>query len=123
MPPSAPRLVIVMVEPVSSSLRALPVLVFFRHLAQFPGALPQIQGFNVPDHWHHQAVTGLHRNTDVDRIELRDDLALIVKVCITLGKFICYLHQGLHDERQVGEFRPVFPAASHLAAGAVVPGR
>ena len=58
----------------------------------------------MADNGHHQAVPGLNCNTDVDRFKLRDDLALIIKVRITLRKFLYHLRQCLHEKRQVGEF-------------------
>ena len=72
------------------------------------GALPQVQGFRIADDRNHKPVGGLYGDTDMHRLKLPDDLALIVKVRITLGKFFHNLHQGLHEERQVGEFGLAF---------------
>ena len=72
------------------------------------GALPQVQGFHIADDRNHKPVGGLYGDTDMHRFKLPDDLALIIKVRITLGKFFHNLHQGQHEEGQVGEFGLAF---------------
>ena len=57
MPPSAPRLVMVIVEPVSSSRVALPVARRRGEPGDLGGACPQVERLGVPDHRHHQAAS------------------------------------------------------------------
>ena len=75
-----------MVEPVRSSLRARPFLALSAASRSASAHCHRSRGFHVPDNGHHESVPGLYGNADVDRFELPDLLAPIVKVRIAQWK-------------------------------------
>ena len=78
MPPSAPRLVMVMVEPTSSARVAVPCA---RRLGQPPHLgreVPQVARLAMAHHRHHQAGRRLRRDADMDAAVPLDGLGLVV---------------------------------------------
>ena len=78
MPPSAPSVVIVIVEPVSSSRLAVPSRAASASRAHLGRAVPQVARLGVAHHRHHQAGGGLRGDADMHAAVLVQHARLVV---------------------------------------------
>ena len=78
IPPKAPRLVMVMVDPLSSSSVILSSAPRRRDGPTSVGAVPQVDALRVPHDRNHQALGGLRGDAEVDRAMPVDDTVLVV---------------------------------------------
>src|SRR5450755_4318654 len=100
MPPSAPRLVIVMVEPVSSARVALP-----SRAASARRCTSAAQSHRLSDsQWR---TTGTINPAGVWVAMPFESLRLVVIECVHLGKVGDRLDQSLHQERHQREARAI----------------
>ena len=72
MPPSAPRLVTVMVEPVSSSRRRFARPGRLAQAHDFRRQLPEILAFGIMDDRNQQSALRLRGNSHMNRVEAAD---------------------------------------------------
>ena len=100
MPPSAPRLVIVIVEPVSSSSVTLAAARGLERRVTSAARGPQVAGFGVLDDGHHQSRGGLHGDAEVDGAVPLDDAVLVVEPGVHLRVVADGDDDGAHQERQ-----------------------
>jgi hypothetical protein len=110
MPPSAPRLVMVMVEPESSVRVAGAGARGLGQALHLRGALPQAARLAMADHRDHQAGRRLRRDADMDSTMPLERLHLVVVERVHLGKVGDRLDEGQHQEGHQGEARPILPA-------------
>ena len=103
MPPSAPRLVIVIVEPVSSSRDALPVARGRRRAGAIRPRLPQIERLGVADHRHQQPAVGLRRDADMHGGVAVQHAGLVVVAGVDLRVRGGGVDQRADQERQQGQ--------------------
>jgi hypothetical protein len=93
MPPSLPRLVIVIVEPLSWSRVALPLRAVSASRA-IAGAGPQVQRLRLAQHRHHQAGIGLRRHAEVHRVVQRQHAGFVVEARVDLRELGHRAHHG-----------------------------
>ncbi len=103
MPPRGPRLVIVIVEPDSSSRRALPRARGVGEARDLGRARPEIERFRMADDRDQQPAVGLGRDADVHGGESRHDALRVVVPRVELREGPDGEHDGAHQERQHGE--------------------
>ena len=84
MPPSGPRLVIVIVEPVSSSRVALPSRAAAARRATSAARCPEVERLGVAHHRHDQAVRGLRGDAEMHRRVAMHDAGLVVEARVDL---------------------------------------
>ena len=99
MPPSRPRLVIVMVDPLSSSFVALLFARGFADAADLGCEIPQRQILRVVNHWHLQSVRRLRRHAEMHAPVSLQHAAFGVVVRVALRKLGQYTNQRQRDER------------------------
>ena len=109
MPPRAPRLVTVIVEPVSSSRAALPARARRGQPAHFGRASPQVERLGVAHHRHHQPGFGLRRDADMHGGVAVQDAGLVVVAGVDCGCSRERLDHRPHQERQQGQLLAVGP--------------
>ena len=106
-PPMGPKLVIVIVEPESSSRVALLSRAAVETRATSAGGLPEVHRFGVMDDGDDQAVRGLRGDADVDGGEAVDDAGFVVEAGVDLREL------GQHADRA----RASRTAAASASAG------
>ena len=105
MPPSLPRLVTVMVEPLSSSRVALLLRAASLTRRISAASSHSAARLRIVHHRHLQAIGRLRGDAQVHRAVTHDHAALRVVVRIALRKVPQHAHQRERQERQVGERR------------------
>ena len=110
MPPSGPRLEIVIVDPLSSSRSALPSRASAGQAQHFGGTFPDVARLGVLDDRHHESGLGLRCDAQMHRAIAGDDAGVVVEVRVDLRIVGDCEHHRAHDERQQGELRLIFAA-------------
>ena len=117
MPPSGPRLEIVIVDPLNSPRSALPSRAALGQARHFSGTFPDVARLGVSDYWHHESGLGLRCDAQMHCAVAGDDVGVVVEVRVDLRIVGDREHHRAHDERQQRELRLIF-AASFVQEGA-----